>query len=80
MNGLSAQTKTAPEGDAFGYLLYNYYFFRLATPIKPKKPEDPPSLLLPTKTFHVFINSHHSAEAQHPNIKLIEPDSAGRPS
>ena len=35
----SAQTKTTPEGAAYDYLLYNYYFFRLATPIKPIRPE-----------------------------------------
>ena len=38
-NGQSAQTKTAPEGVACDYLLYNYAFFRLATPIKPIRPE-----------------------------------------
>jgi hypothetical protein len=36
----SAQTKTAPEGAVFDYLLNSYYdVFRLANPAKPIKPE-----------------------------------------
>ena len=38
-NGHTAQTKTAPEGAAFDYLLISYNFLRLATPIKPISPE-----------------------------------------
>ena len=38
-NGQSAQIKTTPEGAAFDYLLSSYAFFRLATPIKPIRPE-----------------------------------------
>ena len=39
MNRQPAQTITTPEGAAFDYLLYSYAFFRLATPIKPIRPE-----------------------------------------
>ena len=33
MSELSVQTKTAPEGAAFDYLLYSYIRLRLANPI-----------------------------------------------
>ena len=38
-SGQSAQIKTAPKGAAFENLLFSYYFFLLANPTKPIRPE-----------------------------------------
>ena len=39
ISGQSTQTKTAPEGAVFDYLLYSYAVLRLTTPTRPIRPE-----------------------------------------
>ena len=56
-NGRSAQTKTAPEGAAIDYFLYDYASFRLATPIKPMRPEPNSHTAAGTGTALTFKSS-----------------------